>query len=132
MPPVGAMIEVPVLVYQVAEIGRHADFLSIGTNDLIQYLLAVDRNNPRVAELYDAFHPSVLKSVKVIFEQARSVKCHCCLWRDGASPEGAVLLYGLGYENLSMSATVSLRVKSTLLGTSRKKPATLPVRIGNV
>jgi phosphotransferase system enzyme I (PtsP) len=122
MPPVGAMIEVPAAVYQVAEIGQRVDFLSIGTNDLIQYLLAVDRNNPRVAELYDAFHPSVLRALKVIFEQAASVKCQLSVCGEmAASPEGAVLLFGLGYENLSMSATALLRVKSTLLSTSRRK-----------
>ena len=129
MPPVGAMIEVPAAVYQVAEIGQRVDFLSIGTNDLIQYLLAVDRNNPRVAGLYDAFHPSVLRALKVIFEQARSVKCQLSVCGEmAASPEGAVLLYGLGYENLSMSATALLRVKSTLLGTSRKKARELARR----
>jgi phosphotransferase system enzyme I (PtsP) len=129
MPPVGAMIEVPAAVYQVAEIGQRVDFLSIGTNDLIQYLLAVDRNNPRVAELYDAFHPSVLRALKVIFEQAASVKCQLSVCGEmAASPEGAVLLFGLGYENLSMSATALLKVKSTLLSTSRRKARDLARR----
>ncbi|MDG1244411.1 MAG: phosphoenolpyruvate--protein phosphotransferase, partial [Porticoccaceae bacterium] len=58
-PLIGAMIEVPAAVYQVKEIGRRVDFMSVGTNDLTQYLLAVDRNNPRVADLYHTLHPSV-------------------------------------------------------------------------
>jgi phosphotransferase system enzyme I (PtsP) len=126
MPPVGAMIEVPAAVYQVAEIGRRVDFLSVGTNDLIQYLLAVDRNNPRVAGLYDAFHPAVIRALKVISEQALSVDCQLSVCGEMAgSPHGAILLYGLGYENLSMSATALLRVKSTLLNTSRRKARAL-------
>ena len=129
IPPVGAMIEVPAAVYQVAEIGQRVDFVSVGTNDLIQYLLAVDRNNPRVAELYDAFHPSVLRALKIIFEQAKSAGCQLSVCGEMAgSPQGAVLLFGLGYENLSMSATALLRVKSTLLGTSRKRARALAKR----
>ena len=129
MPPVGAMIEVPAAVYQVAEIGRRVDFLSVGTNDLTQYLLAVDRNNPRVAELYNAFHPSVLRALKIISEQALSIDCQLSVCGEmAASPEGAVLLFGLGYENFSMSATALLRVKSTLLATSRRKARSLAKR----
>ena len=74
-PQVGAMIEVPAAVYQVKELGRKVDFLSVGTNDLTQYLLAVDRNNPRVANLYHALHPSVLRALKIIHEQATAVNC---------------------------------------------------------
>ncbi|MDG1322518.1 MAG: phosphoenolpyruvate--protein phosphotransferase, partial [Porticoccaceae bacterium] len=74
-PLIGAMIEVPAAVYQVKEIGRRVDFMSVGTNDLTQYLLAVDRNNPRVADLYHTLHPSVLRALKQIYDQASSVNC---------------------------------------------------------
>jgi phosphotransferase system enzyme I (PtsP) len=116
MPSIGAMIEVPAAVYQVAEIGRRVDFLSVGTNDLTQYLLAVDRNNPRVADLYHGLHPSVLRALKHIHEQAESVNCQLSVCGEMAGdPLGAAMLFGLGYRNFSMSASSLLRVKSKLL-----------------
>jgi phosphotransferase system enzyme I (PtsP) len=121
-PPVGAMIEVPAAVYQVKEIGRRVDFLSVGTNDLTQYLLAVDRNNPRVADLYHTLHPSVLRALKAIYEQASSVNCQLSVCGEMAGdPLSAAVLLGLGYENFSMSASTLLRVKSMLLNVSRKE-----------
>jgi len=122
MPPLGAMIEVPAAVYQVAEIGRRVDFMSVGTNDLTQYLLAVDRNNPRVADLYDSLHPSVLRALKSIHQQASSVNCQLSVCGEMAGdPLSAAVLLGLGYKNFSMSATSLLRVKSMLLNISRER-----------
>tara|TARA_B110001469_G_C9606679_1_gene301673 strand:+ start:22 stop:1239 length:1218 start_codon:yes stop_codon:yes gene_type:complete len=121
-PPIGAMIEVPAAVYQVKEIGRRVDFLSVGTNDLTQYLLAVDRNNPRVADLYHTLHPAVLRALKSIYEQASSVNCQLSVCGEMAGdPMSAVVLLGLGYENFSMSASTLLRVKSMLLNVTRKE-----------
>lgn len=115
MPAIGAMIEVPAAVYQVKELGRRVDFLSVGTNDLTQYLLAVDRNNPRVAELYHGLHPSVLRALKEIQEQASTANCQVSVCGEMAGdPLSAVLLMGLGYQNLSMSAASLLKVKSML------------------
>jgi len=120
-PLIGAMIEVPAAVYQVKEIGRRVDFLSVGTNDLTQYLLAVDRNNPRVAELYNSLHPSVLRALKQIQEQAAEVDCQLSICGEMAGdPLSAVVLLGLGYETFSMSASSLLRVKSMLLNVTRK------------
>ena len=120
-PLMGAMIEVPAAVYQVKEIGRRVDFLSVGTNDLTQYLLAVDRNNPRVADLYHTLHPSVLRALKSIIEQASSVKCQLSICGEMAGdPLSVVLLLGLGYETFSMSASSLLRVKSMLLNVACK------------
>ena len=120
-PLIGAMIEVPAAVYQVKEIGRRVDFMSVGTNDLTQYLLAVDRNNPRVANLYHTLHPSVLRALKQIYDQASSVNCQLSICGEMAGdPLSTVILLGLGYETFSMSASSLLRVKSILLNVSRK------------
>ena len=128
-PQVGAMIEVPAAVYQVKELGRRVDFLSVGTNDLTQYLLAVDRNNPRVANLYHALHPSVLRALKIIYEQATAVNCQISVCGEVAGdPIGAVVLLGLGYENLSMSANSLLKVKSMLNQVSKSEARILAKR----
>lgn len=115
MPPIGAMVEVPAAVYQVEELARRVDFLSVGTNDLTQYLLAVDRNNPRVADLYETTHPSVIMALKLIVEGARKENCPVSVCGEMAGdPVGAMLLVGLGYEVLSMNSSNLLRVKGAL------------------
>src|SRR5690554_7096673 len=73
MPKVGVMVEVPAAVYQIRELAERVDFLSVGSNDLTQYLLAVDRNNPRVAQLYHSYHPAVLQALVRIAHDAHSV-----------------------------------------------------------
>lgn len=114
-PKVGAMLEVPAAVYQTREIAKRVDFLSVGTNDLTQYLLAVDRNNPRVADLYHTFHPALLNALKMIIDGARQENCQVSVCGEMAGdPLGAVLLVGMGYDVLSMSSANLLRVKSIL------------------
>src|SRR5690606_34207911 len=110
-PLIGAMIEVPAAVYQVAEIARRVDFLSVGSNDLTQYLLAVDRNNPRVADLYHTYHPALLQALRQIVVDAAGCPLSICGEMAG-DPLSALLLVGLGYRVLSMSATSLLRVKA--------------------
>ncbi len=115
MPNVGAMVEVPAAVFQIREIARRVDFLSVGTNDLAQYLLAVDRNNPRVADLYQTCHPSLLRALCHISEGARGENTPVSVCGEMAGdPIGAVLLMALGYRVLSMSATNLLKVKAIL------------------
>ena len=114
-PWVGAMIEVPAAVYQIKEFARKVDFLSVGTNDLTQYLLAVDRNNPRVASLYDVYHPSVLRALKIVVDGAKEEHTPISVCGEMAGdPIGAVLLMAIGFPVLSMSATSLLRVKAIL------------------
>lgn len=115
MPLVGAMVEVPAAVYQIAELAARVDFLSVGTNDLTQYLLAVDRNNPRVAELYHSYHPAVLQALRAIITGARKANCPVSVCGELAGdPLGAILLVGMGYDTLSMSSANLLRVKAVL------------------
>ncbi len=121
-PAVGAMIEVPAAVYQIRDIARRVDFVSVGTNDLTQYLLAVDRNNPRVADLYDTMHPAVLKALRDIIDGATEENCPVSVCGEMAGdPLSALLLVGLGYDTLSMSATNLLRVKAILREVTREQ-----------
>ncbi|MDX1341751.1 MAG: phosphoenolpyruvate--protein phosphotransferase [Reinekea sp.] len=115
VPEVGVMIEVPSAVYLVKEFMSMVEFVSVGSNDLTQYLLAVDRNNPRVADIYDSMHPAVLKALKIIVSAGleKNVPVSVCGELAG-DPLGAVTLLGLGYRNLSMSSANLLRVKSVL------------------
>ncbi|MEW6764639.1 MAG: phosphoenolpyruvate--protein phosphotransferase [Pseudomonadota bacterium] len=113
--PVGVMIEVPSAVYQIDAIARRVDFLSVGTNDLTQYLLAVDRNNARVAPLYDSLHPSVLRAIAEIVAGGRRAGCPVSVCGELAGdPLGALVLLGLGIDSLSMSAGSLPRIKRVI------------------
>ncbi len=115
MPQVGVMIEVPGAVYQIKELAERVDFLSVGSNDLTQYLLAVDRNNPRVAGLYHSFHPAVLQALAKIAKDASCAGTQLSICGELAGdPAGAVLLMAMGYEALSMNASNLPRVKSII------------------
>lgn len=111
-PRLGAMIEVPAAVYQADSLAYRLDFLSIGSNDLAQYLLAVDRNNPRVASLYDELHPSVLRAVNSVAEVGCSANVPVCVCGEmAANPGIAPLLLAMRVKGLSMSSAGLLRVK---------------------
>lgn len=114
-PQVGVMIEVPAAVYQARALAKRVDFLSVGSNDLTQYLLAVDRNNPRVAPIYSAYHPAVLQALQHIVNEAHqeSVQVSICGEMAG-EPGGALLLMAMGYDVLSMNSTNLPRVKSVI------------------
>lgn len=121
MPQVGVMIEVPAAVYQVRELAERVDFLSVGSNDLTQYLLAVDRNNPRVASLYHTFHPAVLQALYSIAKDAKEMNVQLSICGEIAGdPAGAVLLMAMGYQALSMNASNLLKVKSVIRGIDLK------------
>lgn len=115
MPDVGVMIEVPAAVYQAKEIIKRCDFLSVGSNDLVQYMLAVDRNNAQVAELYQEFHPAVLHALKHVVDAAHEEGKPLGICGEMAGdPSAAVLLMAMGFDVLSMNATSLLLVKHAL------------------
>lgn len=115
MPDVGVMIEVPAAVYQAKDIIRRVDFLSVGSNDLIQYMLAVDRNNAQVAELYQEFHPAVLHALHHVVQAAHNERKPIGICGEMAgNPSAAVLLMSMGYDVLSMNSTNLLLVKHAL------------------
>ncbi|CUS47290.1 MAG: phosphotransferase system, enzyme I, PtsP [Idiomarinaceae bacterium HL-53] len=103
-PELGVMIEVPAILYQLEAISKRVDFFSVGTNDLTQYLLAVDRNNPRVARLYEAYHPALLKALQNIVQTCQQLGKPVSVCGELAGdPGGAILLLSMGYRTLSMS-----------------------------
>jgi phosphotransferase system, enzyme I, PtsP len=111
-PPVGIMIELPAAVFQAQALAKRVDFVSVGSNDLIQYILAVDRNNARVAHLYDGLHPAVLRALADTVKSVHRVgkKVSICGELAG-DPLAVPLLLGMGFDGLSMSARVLLRMK---------------------
>lgn len=111
-PKLGVMIEVPAAVYMARELAKRVDFLSVGSNDLTQYLLAVDRNNARVAGLYDALHPSMLRTLVKIIEGGHAAGIEVSICGEMASdPLAVILLLGMGFNTLSMNSASLPRVK---------------------
>ena len=114
-PEIGVMIEVPSMLYILPFMAERVDFVSVGTNDLTQYLLAVDRNNAQVADIYETLHPSVLAAMKHIFATCQSYHLPVCICGELAGdPIGALLLVGLGYDTLSMNTSNVAKVKYLL------------------
>lgn len=112
MPDIGVMIEVPSAVYQAYAIAQKVKFISVGSNDLTQYLLAVDRNNAKVATLYDSFHPAVLQALVHIVREAHRAGTPVSICGEIAGdPLAVLLLLGIGFDGLSMSAARLLRIK---------------------
>lgn len=115
MPRIGVMVEVPSMVYLLPFIADKIDFVSVGTNDLTQYLLAVDRNNSRVADLYDSLHPSVLMALKQILVTCQQHQLDVSVCGELAGdPIGSLVLVGMGYRKLSMNMSNVAKVKYIL------------------
>lgn len=126
MPQIGVMIEVPSAVYQARALAKRVDFLSVGSNDLTQYILAVDRNNPRVANLYDSLHPAVLRALIQIVESGHQEGKHVSICGEMASdPAAVVLLLAMGFDSLSMNASSVGRVRWIIRHFTKKKSAKL-------
>ncbi len=111
-PMIGVMIEIPGTIYMIREFAREVDFLAVGSNDLTQYMLAVDRNNARVADLFEEVHPSMLMALREVAKacHAEGKPVGICGELAG-TPEGAVLCVGMGYDVLSMNSANLPRVK---------------------
>jgi phosphoenolpyruvate-protein phosphotransferase (PTS system enzyme I) len=102
--PLGVMIEVPAAVLSLEALAKESDFLCVGTNDLIQYLMAVDRGNPQVAYLFQPLHPSVLRCLQLISEIAEKTHKPVRICGEiSSNPFFAVLLLGMGFTQLSMN-----------------------------
>ena len=114
-PRLGVMLEVPSMVFMLPQLASRIDFISVGTNDLTQYLLAVDRNNTRVASMYDSLHPAVLRALAMIAHDAERFGIDLRLCGEMAGdPMCVTILVGLGYRHLSMNGRSVARVKYLL------------------
>jgi phosphotransferase system enzyme I (PtsP) len=112
---VGTMLEVPALLWQLDDLMREADFVSVGSNDLLQFIYAADRATPALAERYDFLSPSMLSLLDGVAIAAAGRKVSLSLCGEAASrPLDAMVLLALGFSNLSMSASSLLAVKETL------------------
>lgn len=115
MPPLGAMIETPAAAISAKELARHVDFFSVGTNDLVQYTLAVDRGNSRLAHLYNPFHPSVVRLLQQTADAglAAGIPVGVC-GELAANPLGVFMLIGMGYDSLSVGPSSLAEIKKVI------------------
>lgn len=114
-PKIGIMVEVPSVLLQIGEFAELVDFFSVGSNDLIQYLLAVDRNNPRVSSVYSHFHPSVLRTLQRLVQECHKYDKPISICGEMAGdPLSAILLMAMGFNTLSMSSSNILRVRKAI------------------
>jgi phosphotransferase system enzyme I (PtsP) len=113
----GVMVEVPSLLFQIDEIAAAADFLSIGSNDLMQFLFAVDRDNRLVADRFDTLSAPALRALYLIAERAEAAGCPATICGEiGGKPLEAMALIGLGYRRLSMSPAAIGPIKAMIMG----------------
>ncbi|HYJ89828.1 MAG TPA: phosphoenolpyruvate--protein phosphotransferase [Pyrinomonadaceae bacterium] len=125
-PRLGVMIEVPSAVFVIDKILDEADILCLGTNDLVQYLLAVDRDNEAVSKWFNSLHPAVITAIKTVLEAANDRKKSCVVCGEMAgSPYYVPLLIGLGATELSMNPTSIARVSSIISGIAYEEALSL-------
>jgi phosphotransferase system enzyme I (PtsP) len=123
---IGTMLEVPSLLYQLDELFDRVDFLSVGSNDLVQFFYAADRGNSRVADRFDAISAPVLRALKVVADKGRAHAKPVTLCGELASkPIGALALVAIGYRSFSLSPSAVGPVKAMLLDLNAGKAAAL-------
>ncbi len=123
---IGAMIEVPSAVFTAGKIARAVEFFELGTNDLVQYVLAVDRSNDKVAEWFRSLHPAVLESISRTLTAAREAGIPAIVCGEMAStPVYAVVLVGLGASDLSMTPSAIPRVTRVLTGIDSREAVSI-------
>jgi len=114
-PRIGVMLEVPSMVFMISHLVNRVDFISIGTNDLTQYILAVDRNNTHVANMYDSLNPAVLRALSMIARETERLGIELCLCGEMAGdPMCVAVLIGMGFNHLSMNGRSVARIKYLL------------------
>ncbi len=126
---IGIMIEIPSAVIIADLLAKEVDFFSVGTNDLIQYSLAIDRTNEHLAHLYEPLHPAVLRSLKLVVDAAHAAGIDVCMCGEMAGePEYLPILLGLGFDELSMNSISIPRVKRILRRCSMSEAEQLVTR----
>ncbi|MGD8395494.1 MAG: phosphoenolpyruvate--protein phosphotransferase [Candidatus Eiseniibacteriota bacterium] len=112
---IGIMIETPAAVAMADLLARECDFFSVGSNDLIQYTLAIDRTNPKIAHMYEPLHPAILRSLRTVVEAGRQQSIWVGVCGEMASdPLAAVLLVGMGFSELSMTPLLVPEIKAVV------------------
>ena len=128
--PVGIMIEVPSTVFVLEELVQEVNFVSVGTNDLTQYLLAVDRDNPLVSKLYEPAQPAVLRALARIAEVARAADKPCGVCGEfGADSAVATFLLGLGYQSVSVAPNFLAELRHTIRSTTMEEARAIAARL---
>ena len=119
---VGIMIEIPSAAIMAEELAKECDFFSIGTNDLIQYTVAVERGNEKISDLYTKFHPAVIRLIKMAINGAHKSKIFCGMCGEAASDERYIpILVGLGLDEFSMNPTKMLSARKMIRSLSHKE-----------
>ena len=119
---VGIMVEIPAVAVHSDIFAKEVDFFSIGTNDLIQYTLAVDRGNQDISYLYNQYHPAVLKLIKMTIENGHKEGIWVGMCGEAAGDEKLIpILLGMGLDEFSMSSSSILRARWIINNTSKEK-----------
>jgi len=131
--PVGIMVEVPSVALQAKVFAREVDFFSIGTNDLIQYTVAVDRSNERIANLYSGAHPAVISLIREVIRAGRRQGVGVSLCGEmGGEPEFTMLLIGLGLRSISITPPAIPEVKKVIRSVTTEQCQKVARRVGSL